>query len=260
MLPTPDSSVWSSSARLTAELRRRSRGDEQRVVEVRVERVAGDVGDRRPARAAPAGRGSGTSASSCTPPKVRWSTKRSSRPPSVKPIRTCRCFSSGASGRLHEQLAGHAQVRDQRTRRLSPRRQRQPEVLAAPRDGVDRARRPAGRRGPARRRGGGAPRGRGSTVDRGDRAAGDPARQAVADGLDLGKLRHRSAGRVGGRRGRRRPSPALGARPARARRSRRRPARPPSCCARCSARSVSPATVAAAVKVFWWSGPLEVIV
>ena len=45
MLPTPDSSVWSSRARFTAELRRRSRRENVLGVEERVQRVAGDVRD-----------------------------------------------------------------------------------------------------------------------------------------------------------------------------------------------------------------------
>ena len=45
MLPTPEISVWSSSARLTSVCLPRSAGDERLVVEERVHRVAGDVRD-----------------------------------------------------------------------------------------------------------------------------------------------------------------------------------------------------------------------
>ena len=60
--------------------RRRSAAANAVVVEARVERVAGDVRDRR--RDGPSARS--TSGSTARPPKVRWSTKRSSGPPSSK--------------------------------------------------------------------------------------------------------------------------------------------------------------------------------
>ena len=48
-----------------------------------------------------------------TPPKVRWSTNRSSVWPSAKENRACRCFSSRASRRLDEELAAHPEVHQQ---------------------------------------------------------------------------------------------------------------------------------------------------
>ncbi len=45
MLPIPDTSVWSSSARLRPVFLRRNARDELGTVHRRVEQVAGDVGD-----------------------------------------------------------------------------------------------------------------------------------------------------------------------------------------------------------------------
>ena len=157
MLPTPEISVWSSSARLTLGVppaqprrrtpRRRSTGPSGRG---RCARSSAGHGSPRPV-------GGRTSRSSTRPPNVRWSTKRSSRPPSAKPIRTCRCFSSGASGGLDEQLPAHPEVR-RRAHSPGPV-ERQPQVLAAPRAPRRCGRRPGGRRDRRRRRGGGGRRG-----------------------------------------------------------------------------------------------------
>src|SRR3954452_9823457 len=92
MLPTPPISVWSSRARLTSVCRRRSAA---------VKESASNRGSSGSiAMCASRGGMSSPSGASSTarPPNVRWSTKRSSRPPSVNRTRARRCTSSGSSG------------------------------------------------------------------------------------------------------------------------------------------------------------------
>src|SRR4051794_17863980 len=91
MLPTPPISVWSSSARLTSVCRRRRAA---------LNASASNDGSSG-SMAMCASRGgmpSPVESSTARPPKVRWSTKRSSRPPSVKVNRARRCVSSGCEG------------------------------------------------------------------------------------------------------------------------------------------------------------------
>ena len=199
--------------------RRRTRADEQVVVEQRVERVAGDVGDLgrelgaadrdreaaehplvdeaelrgRRGRSGPAGgarRGLLRSCTSSWPLMPRW-------PRRASPL------SSGSQRYL--------------PRRRAPSNRRPVRAAA----------KPAGPRGSRRT-------GRGwRTRDRRDGAADDVAGQAVTDGLDLGELGHGRRLRVssatsphGRDRARRTPSP-------------RRPARPPSWSGRCRCRSAA---------------------
>ena len=165
-------------------------------VEGLVERVDGDV--RQPRR----GSRRRHCSSTARPPKVRWSTKRSSRPPSVKVNRARRCVSSGwptasrpAAGRScpggptrappEAAPSGSASG----SHRYLPRRwaavkraagQRGDEVLGAlevPADGA-----------------------RVVDLDGGDGAAGDPLLQAAPDHLDLGQLGHRRRSGVVGQR------------------------------------------------------------
>ena len=192
MLPTPLTSVWSSSARLSPVRRRRSAATQAVVVEVRVERVAGDVRDRRRDAVDQVDHGA-------SPPKVRWSTKRSSGPPSVKASRTRRCVSSGRpAGRTS---SWPLMPRWASTRVVGRPSQRQPQVLAAA-AGAGRRVRPASRAAKSAPPAGVPADGPGvGDLDGGDRAAGDPAVEAAADHLDLGQLGHR-AGRSGLRPGR----------------------------------------------------------
>src|SRR3954466_8264869 len=93
MLPTPPINVWSSRARLTSVRRRRSAA---------LKAASSKVGSsgsiamcaRRGGMPAP----SSPLSSTARPPKVRWSTKRSSRPPSVNLRRARKCVSSGGGG------------------------------------------------------------------------------------------------------------------------------------------------------------------
>src|SRR5918998_415342 len=90
MLPIPDTTVWSSSARLTPVRRRR-------IPAITASRSkSGSIGSRAIC-ATGAGRPS-TRSSTDRPPNVRWSMKRSSGPPSAKASRTRRCVSSTAPG------------------------------------------------------------------------------------------------------------------------------------------------------------------
>ena len=131
--------------------------------------------------------------STASPPKVRWSTNRSSRPPSVKVKRARRWVSSGCDGLLDEQLTAHAQVGDQRrpAGRAVGLGHRQPQVLAAPVRGGERAAGQGGDEvvGALEVAADGA---RVVHLDRGDGAAGDPLLQAAADDLDLGQFGHGS--------------------------------------------------------------------
>ena len=209
MLPTPPIRVWSSSARLTSVCRRRRAAEKRVDVEGRVERVDGDV--RQPAAGSPRPALSSTA----RPPKVRWSTKRSSRPPSVNVNRARRCVSSGCGRLLDEQLAAHAEVGDERLagRRAVGLGQRQPQVLAAAVRG-----------------------GEGAAGQGGDEVVGPSRWRRTAAGG--GPRRWRRCGRrptAPGRAGRPRPRAAparlssRGRRPTgRARRPRRPPARRPS--------------------------------
>ena len=150
--------------------------------------------------AAPAGHpsGVGTSGTTASPPNIRWSTNRSSRPVGAHRrrarCRTRRCRSAAASGGLQHELAAHAEVGQQGLAGV----EREPEELAAAHDVAHASRRPAGRRsraGPASCR----RTGRGwSTSTGADPGAGDPAGQAAPDDLDLGQFGH--AARPSGRR------------------------------------------------------------
>ena len=254
MLPTPETSVWSSSARLTPVRRRRSAATKAVVVEGRVERVAGDVRDRR--RHASGRRRPGASTRQAAERAlVDEAQLAGRRRRSVN--RTRRCVSSGASGRLHQQLAAHAEVADEQRRRRPS--SGEPQVLAA----AAARRRPCGRSGAAAKSAGAgevpadgarvrAPRRRRSVRPTTQRS------QAAPDDLDLGQLGHAAsapASRARRRSGRRRAAaaPVSAARP-----SRRPPARPPSCCGRCPSPSASPPTTRPRrVNVFAWSGPLS---
>jgi len=116
------------------------------------------------------------------PPKVRWSTKRSSGPPSVKAARTRRWVSSGGTD---QELSAHAQVRDQRVGGV----EREPQVLAA---SAGPQHRPAGEPGGKVDASCRVPPNRARVQDRDpvDRAPDDPPLQAPADDLDLGQLGH----------------------------------------------------------------------
>src|SRR6478672_641400 len=98
MLPTPETSPWSSRARFTPVCRAFSRA----ITAPRSQ--AGSSGSAAMCvmvEGTPQGRGteagSGTRSASAIPPKVRWSTKRSWGPSSWKSNVACRCFSRGAS-------------------------------------------------------------------------------------------------------------------------------------------------------------------
>ena len=236
MLPMPQTRVWSSSARLSPVRRRRSAAANASVVEVRVERVAGDVRDRH--RHA-----------------VDQVRRRRAR-------RRCAGRRTAAPGRRRRRRAGPAGasrpgVPGCRTSSwpLIPRCastaslvavQRQPEVLAAAAGAGERAAgQPAGEVGgtagvPADRPGVG-------DVDGGDGAPGDP----LAPGRG-GRPRPRAAQAWAGTRSAAVPavgSPSSGSPAAQvpATRSRRPPARPPSCCARCPSPYGSPPTRTTAV-------------
>ena len=88
-------------------------------------RRAGPSGRGRCARSRPAA--PRRPAETARPPNVRWSTKRSCGPPSAKVNRTRRCGLVRRLGRLHQQLAGHAEVADDRVAGV----ERQPQVFAA---------------------------------------------------------------------------------------------------------------------------------
>src|SRR4051812_4005280 len=91
MLPTPPISVWSSRARLTSVCRRRRAA---------LNASASNDGSSGSIAmcASRGGMPSPVDSSTASPPKVRWSTKRSSRPPSVKVTRARRWTSSGCDG------------------------------------------------------------------------------------------------------------------------------------------------------------------
>src|SRR6478609_9501658 len=90
MLPMPEATVWSSSTRLIAlslPLTRRTTA------------ARSWAGSSRSGAMCPIVVGMPCPSRSVrtSPPKVRWSTNRSSGPPSAKRNRACRCFSSGAA-------------------------------------------------------------------------------------------------------------------------------------------------------------------
>src|SRR3954454_4142526 len=91
MLPTPPISVWSSSARLTSVCRRRSAAEKP------ASSKAGSSGSIAMCATRVGTSPSGAS-STASPPNVRWSTKRSSRPPWVQVNRARRCVSSACDG------------------------------------------------------------------------------------------------------------------------------------------------------------------
>ena len=136
MLPTPEIRVWSSSSRLMPAVRRRTRADERVVVELRVERVAGDVGDLGrqlgSARRRPTGRRTSAGRRSAGPRRPS-AERREPRPAGgARP--------GSASRGCTSELAAHAEVAEQRVAAV----ERQPEVLAASAGGHDPA---AGERG-----------------------------------------------------------------------------------------------------------------
>ena len=122
-----------------------------------------------------------------SPPNIRWSTNRSSRPSAApeSASRTRRCLSSGLSGGCTRIWPRHPEVAEQRVAVV----ERQPEVLAAPAGRLDPA---AGQRGgEAGRAARVAPhRARVQDVDPGDRRAEHVPLEAGADDLDLGELGH----------------------------------------------------------------------
>ncbi len=221
MLPIPEISDWSSSARLTSVSRRRSR-------RLRTSSSKyGSIGSRamwairRRNGVARAGRAVGDQLVDQHAAEGALVDEAQLRPLVGEADPDVQVPLVGGVGWLDEQLTAHAQVRHHALAGLV---ERQPEVLPAPRGAEDPARRRGGRRSRQRRRQVAADRPRMATprpsaTVRSD----DPPRQAGADGLDLGKLRHRS-----GSAGRCRRS----ARRWRARPSRPRLARLPSCCAR----------------------------
>src|SRR5215207_2413181 len=91
MLPMPLTSVWSSRARLRPVRRRR------RAPANAASSNSGSSGSRAMC-ATGSGSPAGSVSTSASPPNVRWSTKRSSGPPSVNDRRTRRCTSSGEPG------------------------------------------------------------------------------------------------------------------------------------------------------------------
>ena len=255
MLPIPETSDWSSSARLSAGPPAAERGRERRVVEGRVQRVAGDVRDRRRDLAAgrPGQRLDREPAEGALVDVAQLAAAVGEAQPGAQ-VRAGRL-----AGRQHQQLAAHAEMAEQRRAAGLPGDagggQRQPQVLAAP---------ARAQHGPAEQprdhvvRAGEVPAG-GARVQHlrgGHRPAGDPPVQAAADDLDLGQLRHadtvcvppevgRRAGVRGdpreARTGRGRPPGGHGlirrarrgcAPAARSRRPRPPSARPPSCCGR----------------------------
>src|SRR3954452_17613768 len=91
MFPTPPIRVWSSRARLTSVRRRRSAALNASASN---DGASGSIA----MYASRGGMSSARESSTARPPNVRWSTKRSSRPPSVKVRRARRCVSSGCAG------------------------------------------------------------------------------------------------------------------------------------------------------------------
>ena len=202
MLPTPETRVWSSSARLIALSLRRTRRDDGRA-----RRRPGRAGRGRCARSS-SGMPSASRSASASPPNVRWSTKRSSRAV-VGEARTGPAGASrrGAPAGCDEQLAAHPEVAEERRRRCRAASQRY-----LPRRRAAATRRPVERGGEVvrRRRGGGGHRARVQHSTRGDGAADDVvARGRGGRPRPRGARARAVAGRpvgsdVGRRRGRRR--------------------------------------------------------
>ena len=180
MLPTPEIRVWSSSCRLTPEVRRRTLPDERVVVELRVERVAGDVRDLRRQLGA-AGR---------RPTARRTSAGRRTAARGPRRARRARTGPAGAARRrasggwtsiwpLMPRWPSSASPLSSGSQRYLPRRR-----AASIRRPVSAAAKPAGPRG-SRRTGP-----RVQHLDAVMRGADDVALEAGADDLDLGQLGH----------------------------------------------------------------------
>ena len=242
MLPTPETTVWSSRIRLIPEARRRTRRTNSSSSN------SGSSGSR--AMCAISGGSSAPPAETASPPNIRWSTNRSSRPGTVRP-RT-EAAPAGAARRVRR-AAARASGRSCRGGRAGRRRCR---------GGARGTCRGGGRRRPrarsARAAKSSAParcaadRPGVQHLDRGEPAADDVGLETAADDLDLGELGH-EPGAVGRRR-------ATGGPPPSSARSRGRPsrppaARPPSSTGRRRGRRGSRRPCTCAVNVLAWSGP-----
>ena len=143
MLPIPDTTVWSSSARLSSVRRRR-------IAATAASREnAGSIGSRAMcaigAGSSVAARSRDEAGARDSPPKVRWSTNRSSGPPSSKRDPDPQVLLVGPARGGDEHLAAHPEVREHG---VAPRRtafELEPQVLAAPPRRGDRAPGQAGR-------------------------------------------------------------------------------------------------------------------
>src|SRR4051812_16700479 len=224
-------------------------GGEEQVVEVRVDRVTGDVRDlrRHELVGAVGGRDELVEEDSPERPLVDETQFAAAV---GEPDADVQVLLVRGVGRADEQLTAHAEVGDEGLAPAALRSgQREPEVLAAPGRGLDRE---AGEAGGEVIPAADVPTDGAGVTDLhgGGRTAGDPALQAVAHGLDLRQLRHGSG----------QPWEAAGAW------GRALIARQAVSAASCSASFLllpveaansSPATWARAVKVFSWSGPVE---
>ena len=220
------------------------------VVELRVERVAGDVRDLGrqlgAARRRPTGRRTSAGRrSAARSPGLGAAAAEREPDPQVALV--------GRAGRLDEQLAAHAEVAEQGVAVVERRARGTCRGGGRPRSGGRSARRRSrpGRGGRGAPAAGGAPRPtrwcgrrRGARGRRGrsrPRAARARCRSSAGRSTGAGGDRLGTGGRSG-RRARRTPS-------------RRRPARPPSWSGRRRCRSGWSPTRTCAVKVFMWSGP-----
>ena len=180
MLPTPLISDWSSSARLTPVRRRAQPASERGVVEGGLQRVARDVGDRRPGSSAPSRHEQQVAERALVDEAQLGPAVGEGEPdPQVRRQRPVRL--------ADQQLAAHAQVG------RAARRRRRGSHRYLPRRRAPATARPASAGGEV----GGAgqvpaDRARVQHLDGRDGAAGHPALQAAADGLDLGQFRHAS--------------------------------------------------------------------
>ena len=194
MLPTPEIRVWSSSARLTPVRRRRSAADHATGSNAGSNGSGATCAERQrhAVRRQPV-------VASDRPPNVRWSTNRSSGPPSAKRNRARRCGPSGVSRSDGEELPGHAEVGEQ----LRAVVERQPQVLAAAAGRRRLDGRPAGRRSrPARADSGaacGRRRPRPSRISRPTTQRSSPARTVSTSGSS--GMATRLVRRVGRQRG-----------------------------------------------------------
>ena len=160
--------------------------------------AAAPVSDQPPGPVAGGGRSARNS-----PPKMRWSTKRSSSGmgavvagSGTEPETNLQVLFVRLGAILDEQLAAHAQMGHQGQLRLRLERpaaasvQRHPQELAAAghvhHTGPNQV---AAQVSPNRGRGGAPSAGQGLSTA-GDGTAADPAGQAAADHLDLGQFRH----------------------------------------------------------------------